>query len=70
MLSLASVNADFQMYVDRPLGSAETVPARDFTRLGGGKAANRAFLANKLGCPAWLLGRVGADEMASRRWRR
>lgn len=64
VLSLGSVNADFQMRVGRPLGSGETLPARDFTRLSGGKAANRAFLARRLGLAAWLLGRVGEDELA------
>ena len=62
LLSLGSINADFQMEVARPLG-AETLPARHFTRLCGGKAANRAFLARRLGLPARLLGRVGDDEL-------
>ncbi len=63
LLSLGSINADFQMQLDRPLGSAETLPAHRFTRLSGGKAANRAFLARRLGVPAWLLGRVGDDDL-------
>ena len=63
LLSLGSINADFQMQIDRPLGSAETLPAHRFTRLSGGKAANRAFLARRLGMVAWLLGRVGDDDL-------
>ncbi len=63
LLSLGSINADFQMQLERPLGSAETLPAHRFTRLSGGKAANRAFLARRLGVPAWLLGRVGEDDL-------
>ena len=55
---------DFQMRVDRPIGSGETSPASDLTRLGGGKAANRAFLVRKLGVETWLLGRVGEDDLA------
>ncbi len=37
--------------------------ATDFVRLSGGKAANRAFLARRLGHPAWLLARVGGDDL-------
>ncbi len=63
LLSLGSINADFQMRLSRPVGSAETLPAHDFTRLSGGKAANRAYLARRLGHPAQLLGRVGDDDL-------
>jgi ribokinase len=64
LLSLGSINADFQLRVDAPPGSAETLRARDLVRLSGGKAANVAFLARRLEHPAWLLGRVGADDLA------
>lgn len=64
ILSLGSINVDFQVRVDQPLGSAEMAHAHDFRRLGGGKAANVAFLARRLGHPARLLGRVGDDELA------
>lgn len=64
VISLGSINADFQMRIDRSLKGVETLPAHDFTRLGGGKAANRAFLARKLGHAATLIGRVGTDELA------
>jgi len=63
LLSLGSINADFQMRLERPVGSGETLAAHDFTRLSGGKAANRAYLARRLGHPAWLLGRVGGDDL-------
>lgn len=63
MLSVGSVNADFQLRVPRPLQAGETLLGTDFVRLGGGKAANRAFLAHRLSHPAWLLGRVGDDEL-------
>ncbi len=63
LLSLGSINADFQVRLERPVGSSETLPAHDFTRLSGGKAANRAFLARRLGVPAHLLGRVGDDDL-------
>ncbi len=65
LLSLGSINADFQARVDAAPGSAETLSAHDFVRLSGGKAANRAYLARRLGHPARLLGRVGNDELAN-----
>jgi len=64
ILSLGSINADFQMRVDDEIGEIETQLAHDFVRLSGGKAANRAFLARKFGHPAQLWGRVGEDELS------
>ncbi len=63
LLSLGSINADFQVQLDQPIGSSETLAAHHFTRLSGGKGANRAFLARHLGVQAWLLGRVGDDDL-------
>ncbi len=63
LLSLGSLNADFQLRTPRPLQAGETLLGTDFVRLGGGKAANRAFLAHRLGHPAHLLARVGDDEL-------
>lgn len=63
LLSLGSINADFQMRLERPVESSETLAAHDFTGLSGGKAANRAYLARRLGHPARLLGRVGDDDL-------
>lgn len=60
---LGSVNADFQLRVPRPLGAGSTLPGTEFVRLGGGKAANRAVLARRLGVPARLIARVGADDL-------
>ena len=64
IISLGSINADFQVRVDRRPEAGETLVARDFARLGGGKAANVAFQAQRLGITARLLGRVGDDELA------
>lgn len=64
LLSLGSINADFQMRVDQPLGAQETSVADMLVRLGGGKAANVAYLAARLGCHAELLGCVGDDDLA------
>ena len=64
LLSLGSINADFQVRVDDPPGTVETLLAHDLCRLGGGKAANRAFLGRLYGLDCHLLGRVGADDLA------
>lgn len=64
ILSLGSINADFQVRIDVPLENGLTLMGRDFVRLSGGKAANVAFLARRLGLDAILVGHVGQDELA------
>ncbi|MBA1275920.1 ribokinase [Pseudomonas azotifigens] len=64
LLSLGSINADFQVRVDQPPGSQETLLAHDFCRLAGGKASNTAWLGATFGHRSLLLGRVGDDELA------
>lgn len=64
ILSLGSINADFQVRIDVPLEGGSTLMSHDFVRLSGGKAANVAFLARQLGLDAILIGRVGQDELA------
>lgn len=64
LLSLGSINADFQVRVDEPAGSRETQLAHDLCRLSGGKASNTAFLGARFGHRSLLLGRVGDDELA------
>ena len=63
ILSLGSVNADFQVRVDRKPGSTTTMLTHDFTRLSGGKAANVAFMANLLGASASVIAHVGDDDL-------
>lgn len=63
IISIGSINADFQMRVGDS-GDEETSRAQRFSRLSGGKAANRAFLARKLGHDARLIGLVGDDDLA------
>lgn len=63
ILALGSVNVDFQVRVDRAPEVGETLLAHDFLRLSGGKAANVAFLARRLGVPAQLLAQVGDDVL-------
>lgn len=64
VLSLGSINADFQMRVDEPPGSSDLLYAHDFVRLSGGKSANTAFIAARFGLRSQLFGRVGDDQLA------
>ena len=64
VLSLGSINADFQVRVERRPQLSETLVASDFLRLSGGKAANVAFLARKLGVEARLFAHAGTDDLA------
>lgn len=64
ILALGSINADIQLRAPRWPEPEETLPATDFNLLGGGKAANVAYLARRLRAPAWLLGAVGDDPLA------
>lgn len=66
ILSLGSVNVDFQVRVERRPEISETLVGRDFIHSGGGKAANVAALAGKLGFGARLFAHVGDDDLARR----
>lgn len=63
ILSLGSINLDLQMKSERWPEGGETLMATDFLMLGGGKAANVAFLAARLGALPVLLGHVGDDPL-------
>jgi ribokinase len=65
VISLGSINADFQMRVERRPEQGETLVGADFARLAGGKAANVAYQARMLGVPVRLFGRVGEDDLAN-----
>lgn len=64
LLAVGSINMDVQVRTDRWPDEGETLLARDFLMTGGGKAANVAFLARRLGRPARLFGHVGGDVLA------
>lgn len=64
ILSLGSINADLQLRADALPEGAGTVLATDMLRTSGGKAANVAVLACRLGAEVQLLGSVGDDELA------
>lgn len=65
ILSLGSINADFQVRVARRPDLSETMEAKDFVRLSGGKAANVSYFAKRLGLQARLIGRVGDDDLSA-----
>lgn len=64
LLAVGSINMDVQVRTDRWPDEGETLLGRDFLMTGGGKAANVAFLARRLGRPARLFGHVGDDVLA------
>jgi ribokinase len=58
---VGSVNADLVVAVDSLPGPGETVAGGRFARWGGGKGANQAVAAARLGAPVALVGAVGED---------
>ena len=60
---VGSVNTDLVVRVPRLPGPGETVLDGAFHRGGGGKGANQAAAAARLGARAILVGRVGDDDL-------
>jgi ribokinase len=58
---VGSANLDLNTYVDRLPAPGETIHGRRFTTGYGGKGANQAVMAARLGGPVALVGRVGTD---------
>jgi hypothetical protein len=64
IISLGSINVDFQMRAKYRPESGETLLADDYPMTGSGKAANLAFIPQRLGVEARLLARIGDDVLA------
>jgi ribokinase len=64
IISLGSINADFQVRAERWVEAGHDLLVTDFMRFGGGKAANVAYAAHRLGSPVMLIGHVGDDDLA------
>jgi ribokinase len=60
---VGSVNADLVVSVRRLPQAGETVTGGTFARHGGGKGANQAVAAARLGARVALVGAVGADDL-------
>ncbi len=57
-----SLNMDLVARVGRLPRPGETLLGTDFLTTPGGKGANQAVAAAKLGVPTWMVGRVGGDS--------
>jgi ribokinase len=60
---VGSVNADLVVSVRRLPRAGETVAGGTFARHGGGKGANQAVAAARLGAEVAMVGAVGADDL-------
>ncbi|HEY6792476.1 MAG TPA: ribokinase [Trebonia sp.] len=65
VLVVGSVNADLVVGVDRRPAAGETVLGSDLATFPGGKGANQAVAAARLGASVAFLGRVGTDSFAA-----
>jgi ribokinase len=61
---VGSVNLDLVARVERLPSPGETLPARGVSRHPGGKGANQALAAARLGARVSLVGAVGSDPFA------
>jgi ribokinase len=61
---IGSANIDLVAYVDRLPGPGETVLGRRFAQSFGGKGANQAVMASRLGARVAFVGAVGDDSYA------
>jgi ribokinase len=61
---IGSINVDFVARMERLPQPGETVAARQFERQPGGKGANQAVAAARLGARVTMIGAVGDDPLA------
>jgi ribokinase len=61
---VGSINLDMVVRVKRLPQAGETVSAQDFQRVPGGKGANQAVAAARLGARVHMVGAVGDDRIA------
>ena len=58
---LGSINIDLVVRAHRAPAGGETLPGEAFLTIPGGKGANQAVAASRLGGKAFMVGRVGGD---------
>jgi ribokinase len=59
---VGSINLDLVVTTDRLPSPGETIPGSDFQRFGGGKGANQALAAARMGADVTLVAKIGDDE--------
>eukprot|EP00210_Caulerpa_lentillifera_P000895 g866.t1 len=62
LVVVGSINADLVLEIDKLPKPGETLPAKSFETFPGGKGANQAAAAAKLGHPTYLIGQIGSDS--------
>jgi len=65
VIVVGSANVDLVMRVPRLPAPGETVIGAGFSRAPGGKGANQAAAAARLGARTWLVGKVGDDDLGA-----
>ena len=63
---IGSINMDLVCRVGRMPAPGETILGNELAQLPGGKGANQAVAAAKLGGPVHMIGRVGDDDFGAR----
>ncbi len=64
LLVIGSINADLYVEVPRLPGPGETIAGIDAAVRPGGKGANQAVAAARLGIETWFAGKLGSDAYA------
>lgn len=59
---LGSINMDMVLKVDRMAKVGETLLAKSLDKVAGGKGANQAVAAARLGSKVYMIGKVGKDD--------
>jgi ribokinase len=63
VIVVGSANVDLVMRVPRLPRPGETVIGGAFSRAPGGKGANQAAAASRLGARTWFVGKIGEDDL-------
>ena len=63
VIVVGSINADLVVRAERLPAAGETVTGGTFSRHGGGKGANQAVAAARLGASVLMVAAVGADDL-------